>query len=210
MVDNPARTSPDDQQAYNRSLNEHIVQHALPTSYLDTVTDWLEPIAADISSVINRPKMPTKQSSAPDSRTTIVLGVQGTQGSGKSTCSDFLKLILKQRHNLNAAVLSIDDFYLTRDERKKLSEVVHPLLQTRGVPGTHDVTLAISTIKQLKSLKKGDSCSLPHFNKSIDDRSPENSWQTIEGPIDVVILEGWCVGLVAEDESSLDAAINGA
>ncbi len=36
-------------------------------------------------------------------------------------------------------LLSIDDYYLSKIERLRISQKVHPLLITRGVPGTHDI-----------------------------------------------------------------------
>lgn len=208
MTDHRTDNNKNEQQAYIKALNEQLVLHALPKTYLDTITQWLEPIASNIASTISRSNVSQNLSTKDTNCTSTVLGVQGTQGSGKSTASEFLKLILKQRHGLCAAVLSIDDFYLTREERKKLSTSIHPLLETRGVPGTHDITLAINTIKRLKSLKANEQCALPSFNKSIDDRSSEEDWKTIEGPVDLVILEGWCVGLNAENETALHEPVN--
>jgi len=36
-------------------------------------------------------------------------------------------------------VLSLDDFYLGHAARLQLARDIHPLLATRGVPGTHDI-----------------------------------------------------------------------
>ena len=83
---------------------------------------------------------------------TIIVGLSGGQGSGKSTIAEILKIILKTKYNLNTVNFSIDDFYKTLVERKKLSKNSHRLFATRGVPGTHDTRLLLSTIKKL--LKK--------------------------------------------------------
>ena len=106
------------------------------------------------------------------------------------------------------AVLSIDDFYLTRRERKQLAHSVHPLLQTRGVPGTHDLALALQTVDSLLSLSPGDTIQLPRFDKSCDDRAPQSQWPTIDGPVDMVILEGWCVGSRPQSANELTTPIN--
>jgi len=76
-----------------------------------------------------------------------VLGISGTQGSGKSTLAALLQFLLQQ-NGLRVVCLSLDDFYLTRKERRQLADTVHPLLMTRGVPVTHDISLAISIIQQ--------------------------------------------------------------
>ena len=100
---------------------------------------------------------------------TILIGLSGGQGSGKSTIAQILKLILNIKYNLNTISFSIDDFYKTLKSRKKMSKTVHKLFLTRGVPGTHDVKLLRKIFKKL--LKKNfSSLLIPKFDKSIDDR----------------------------------------
>jgi len=105
-------------------------------------------------------------------------------------------------------VLSIDDLYLTRAQRQALAKDVHPLLATRGVPGTHDVELGLAVIGSLRKLKQGQCVLVPRFDKSTDDRFPESEWTEVSDPVDLIIFEGWCVGSepVADDE--LSVAIN--
>ena len=81
---------------------------------------------------------------------TKIIGLSGGQGSGKSTITGILKFILKKEYGLDLCVFSIDDFYKTKTERKKMSEKIHPLFLTRGVPGTHDVELINKTFQNLK------------------------------------------------------------
>ena len=84
---------------------------------------------------------------------TKIIGLTGGQGSGKSTISNILKIILKEGYNLNTVNFSIDDFYKTFKERKKMSLKVSPLFKTRGVPGTHDTKLLFNCLKNLKKKK---------------------------------------------------------
>jgi D-glycerate 3-kinase len=121
----------------------------------------------------------------------IVAGLCGAQGSGKSTMSARLARRLEAA-GMPSAVLSLDDFYLTHTERATLGRSVHPLLETRGVPGTHDLALARSTIASL--VGKPGLVAAPHFDKTRDDRAEPAVWQTYQAPVCVVILEGWCVG----------------
>ena len=93
--------------------------------------------------------------------------------------------------------LSLDDFYLTKDARQRLAREVHPLLATRGPPGTHDVGMAGATIDALRAKSKA---TLPRFDKASDTRAPRNTWQTFASPVDVILLEGWCVGAVSQGE----------
>lgn len=176
-------------------LEDAIVDQRLPTDFLDTVNTWYRPIASGIAA-------------AHKDMETLIVGVQGSQGSGKSTLAEFLKILLGTEHNLSAAVLSIDDFYLTRRERERLARDVHPLLATRGVPGTHDVALALDTLHKLQALGRKQTCDIPRFDKSIDDRAASSHWDSVTGPIDIVIFEGWCVGIPPQDTSSLANCTN--
>lgn len=139
---------------------------------------------------------------------TFVLGINGAQGTGKSTCADLISDYLSSEYDLAVVVLSIDDIYRTRSERELLAETVHPLLATRGVPGTHDVDLGLQTIVQLKSLVADSDTRIPRFDKSNDDRFPENEWPLVTGPVDLVIFEGWCVASGACDSEELEKPIN--
>ena len=78
-----------------------------------------------------------------------LIGLSGGQGAGKSTITGVLKLILKKKYGLNLCVFSIDDFYKTKVERIKMSKKIHPLFLTRGVPGTHDLSLLMKTINSI-------------------------------------------------------------
>lgn len=137
----------------------------------------------------------------------FVLGVNGAQGSGKSTLCEFLQLILREGYGYKVAGFSIDDIYKTHAERERLGREVHPLLVTRGVPGTHDVRLGLDTIAALVD-PAGGCVALPAFDKARDDRRPEGEWSLVEGPVDVVIFEGWCVGARAQDEAELITPLN--
>ena len=138
----------------------------------------------------------------------LVVGLNGAQGSGKSTLAALLTLILSQRYGLRAARLSIDDFYRTRAERAELAESVHPLLVTRGVPGTHDIALALSTLHGLLGASPRQTTLIPSFDKASDERRPRSAWSRFEGPAEIVILEGWCVGARPQDELALATPVN--
>ncbi|MGQ0619781.1 MAG: hypothetical protein ACT4QA_07640 [Panacagrimonas sp.] len=137
-----------------------------------------------------------------------IFGISGAQGSGKSTAAVFLKAELSSEHGLRAIVLSLDDFYLPRTVRQTLAMEVHPLFATRGVPGTHDPNLGIETLQKLRSLQPGEKRALPEFSKADDDRMPAIDWPTVEGPVDLVLFEGWCVGVPPQTQSELDIPAN--
>ena len=138
---------------------------------------------------------------------TKVVGLTGGQGSGKSTISRILKIILKEGYHLNTVIFSIDDFYKTLKERKKMSKKVNPLFLTRGVPGTHDTDLLLKCIKHLKN-RNFKNFSIPKFDKSSDDRLPKKKWQKVTKKPDIVIFEGWCVGATPQKNKDLIQAVN--
>lgn len=134
----------------------------------------------------------------------LVIGVSGGQGSGKTTLARRLVATLEAA-GLRAAASSLDDFYLTRAERLALSRDVHPLLATRGVPGTHDVALLNRVLDHLGG---PDPVALPLFDKATDDRLPRERWRLCAAPLDVFVLEGWCLGAEPEDLPALQRPVN--
>jgi D-glycerate 3-kinase len=175
-------------------LSSFIEQHKLPDDFRLTVQKHYKPLADRIFSQFKK------------SDNTFFVGINGCQGSGKSTLTDFLANYLITEYQLNVVVMSLDDFYLSREKRKKLATDIHPLLATRGVPGTHDVVALERIISQLKAQETG--FSIPRFNKATDDPYPEDQWQTIEKPIDIILLEGWCWGVKPQTAEQLKSPIN--
>ncbi len=135
------------------------------------------------------------------------VGLAGGQGTGKTTISSLIKIILTKYFKLNVFRISIDDFYKTRKERINLSKKVHPMLLTRGVPGTHDINMMLNFFRKSKS-KKFKRLKLPTFNKAIDDRYSKKKWYDLKKKPDVIIFEGWCVGAKSEKNTTLNKAIN--
>ena len=136
-----------------------------------------------------------------------IVGLSGGQGTGKTTISSIISIILNKYFKLNVFKISIDDFYKTRKKRFLLSKKVHPSLMVRGVPGTHDINIILDFFKSLKT-KKFKSIKLPKFNKATDDRYDKKFWYLIKKRPDVIIFEGWCVGAKAEKNSTLKKSIN--
>jgi D-glycerate 3-kinase len=135
---------------------------------------------------------------------TVFVGLCGAQGSGKSTISEATVAILCVQ-GLKAVSLSLDDFYLSREARAWLARKVHPLMAVRGPPGTHDVALACVV---LDHLGLPGLTPLPAFDKASDERRPQSAWREVEGPLDVVILEGWCVGARPQPRADLIDPVN--
>ena len=138
---------------------------------------------------------------------TLILGLSGSQGSGKTMVTGILQIILKKFFKKNIYVISIDDFYKTLRDRNRMSQQKHSLFKTRGVPGTHDINLIKNFFISAKR-KKFKKIKLPKFNKSIDDRSKKNYWHNINKRPEIIILEGWCVGAKPQIISSLRKPVN--
>jgi D-glycerate 3-kinase len=127
----------------------------------------------------------------------VVLGLSAPQGSGKTTLVRALVPALEAR-GLRAVAVSIDDFYLRRREQVALAEAHYGnrILEHRGAPGTHDIALGDAMLDRLARLGPGESMKLVAYDKTAHggrgDRAPDDRWPTVTGPLDVVLLEGWC------------------
>lgn len=132
-----------------------------------------------------------------------VLGISALQGTGKSTLAAQLVALAASR-GLRAATLSLDDVYLDHDARAMLAREVHPLLATRGPPGTHDLPLALAVLDALRARRP---VALPAFDKARDRRLPRTAWRKVDA-VDLVVLEGWCLCTPAEDAAALATPIN--
>lgn len=135
-----------------------------------------------------------------------ILGINGAQGSGKTTFSKILKMVIENLYHRSVVIISLDDFYLSKSDRQILGETVHPLLSTRGVPGTHDTARIINFLNSIDAHQF--PLTIPIFDKSIDDQKNQSEWKTITNKPDVILFEGWCMGATAENEISLQAPIN--
>ena len=177
----------------NLALQHFLGRHQLPESYLSMAESAFSPLIDEFNTQYQV------------NQKTYIIGINGCQGSGKSTLADYLCTVVAEKHHLATVALSLDDFYLTKAERIKLARKIHPLLAQRGVPGTHDVNLAIDTISSLAS---GNKALITRFDKSMDDRVPEANSETITGHIGLIVIEGWCFGAKPQAPNSLIEPVN--
>jgi D-glycerate 3-kinase len=138
----------------------------------------------------------------------VVVGINGAPGSGKTTLARSLRNRLQQESEFSVVCVSLDDLYLSKRARQELAQERHPLLSTRGVPGTHDVDLGISVLQALTESAPGQAVTLPGFDKANDDRIEISKLRTVEAPVDVVLFEGWCVGARPQQDENLAGPIN--
>ena len=163
----------------------------LPESFTDVVQNFYSPLSEFILE---------KKQNKP-----ILVSINGAQGTGKSTLTSFVKLILESEFNSHVAAISLDDFYKTRIERNQLAQEIHPLLKTRGVPGTHDLSMMENVVSAMLNKQ---SCTVPVFNKAIDDRLDQKDWINYDKDIDIILFEGWCNNSQAQMSNELIDPIN--
>ena len=141
------------------------------------------------------------------SRRPYILGLSGLQGSGKSTLARVMKAQAEAR-GWATEVLSLDDFYYARSDREALARDVHPLLRTRGVPGTHEIELMMSVLAALPHASDKLPVSHPRFDKGRDTRFSPSRWPRVTRPPKLVIVEGWALGVRPQLQAALATPIN--
>lgn len=181
------------QEANIVDITPFLAKHQLPLKYQYLSEQFFIPLAEDI--------IAAKPSNRP-----MLVAVNGCQGSGKTTLADFLVTWINSNTEFNSISISIDDFYLSREQRANLAKDVHPLFATRGVPGTHDTELMQLTISELLANKI--DIALPRFDKKTDDPLPKEQWHKNKKPIDIILFEGWCVASTAQQPYQLEQPIN--
>lgn len=163
-------------------------------------------IYTHISSHLSTPPSRSKASSP------VFVALQGPQGSGKTSLTERVKEMLaedaEEHPSYRVATLSIDDLYLPHAQLRALTSAHpdNPFLRGRGLPGTHDIPLGLFLLRSLKEINCSgtDNMRIPRFDKSLfggeGDRLPESEWTSVQGPLDVVLLEGWCVGFYPQPQ----------
>ena len=130
--------------------------------------------------------------------------ISGSQGIGKSTLLKIIEKNVLKFYEKKILTLSLDDYYLSKKERLILSKKIHPLLITRGVPGTHDINKLIKDVISFQNKKY--PIIKPIFDKLKDDRSRKR--EKIIKKADILILEGWCCGSPPIEKKYLYKNIN--
>lgn len=168
--------------------------HLLDEQFETSALNWFIPLAEQLA---------LHQSSA---KAPFFVGLNGCQGSGKSTLTSFIQSYLQQIKGLEVVNLSLDDFYLSHSQRLALAIKVHPLLATRGVPGTHNTRLMK---KIFNALAEGQTeFKIPKFNKATDNPEPMSTWPVVQKKVDIILFEGWCWGVMPQSELELQLTIN--
>tara|TARA_B110001454_G_scaffold173039_1_gene164176 strand:- start:529 stop:1470 length:942 start_codon:yes stop_codon:yes gene_type:complete len=130
----------------------------------------------------------------PQKKEPYFIGLSGGQGSGKTTLSDFIQLVLSTVSKKSVTGFSIDDIYKSPGEREKQSRKIHPLCKVRGVPGTHDVQMGLKVLESLCNASEETLTPIPSFSKPLDRHKPTEDWKVFQGRPDFIFFDGWCAG----------------
>ncbi len=179
------------------------ILHTFPvksTNFLEILWDLWLPLAMKLSSETQSLKRP------------LIQGILGGQGTGKTTLSEVLRLILTKL-GYSTISLSLDDLYKTYADRLELQKQ-DPRLIWRGPPGTHDIKLGISVLDELRASKTGEFTSvknikIPRFDKSAWGGAGDRDLPDSVADVDIVLFEGWFVGVEPVDELQLNEFLAG-
>ena len=174
-----------------QSVKRLIADMALPDSFQCMVQEIYRPLA---ELIVNRKR-----------QSPLLVSIHGAQGSGKSTLCRFLQLLIETEYSARVALFSLDDFYYSQQKRNQLAREIHPLLVSRGVPGTHNLSLLVDVIDALIT---GQSCCVPAFSKAQDEPLPKSEWQEYSKPVDIILFEGWCNNSPPQSEDDLRQPVN--
>jgi D-glycerate 3-kinase len=132
-----------------------------------------------------------------------IVGVAGSQGSGKTT---LVKALAASDPTI--AAFSLDDVYLPRAYRQLIAKEVHPLFATRGPPGTHNLMQLDETLDELLEAGPASATQLPAFDKVADNPLPESQRPVFTGKPSLILLDGWCIGATPQSDEELAAPVN--
>ena len=136
------------------------------------------------------------------------VAIAGPPGSGKSTLSEFLGVMLDAGYGLRCARFGLDDVYLSKAERLEMGRRVHPLFATRGAPGTHRTETIVSLLGALRTANEATLTALPRFDKSLDDTSPCSEWPLFVGKPHVILFDTWLWNVRPPNDEELSEPIN--
>ncbi|WP_055075696.1 hypothetical protein [Pseudanabaena sp. 'Roaring Creek'] len=126
---------------------------------------------------------------------TLIQGLLGGQGTGKTTLGYVLNILLRHLGKTFLSI-SLDDFYKTYTDRQKLRDR-RPEIIWRGPPSTHDIDLGIEVLRELRDRSSAHSqgIAIPRFDKSLHDGAGDRGEPEISENADIVLFEGWFVGM---------------
>ena len=135
----------------------------------------------------------------------IIVGVSAVQGAGKTTQGGIMVSLLEHLGYASIS-LSIDDHYLTHKELNQL-RAKDPCFIRRGV--THDISLALQNLKDLKNMQDGQKVQIPIYDKGAFAGDGDRvGFRIISQKPDFIFYDGWMLGAKkVEDESIFESGL---
>lgn len=127
----------------------------------------------------------------------FVVGINAGPGSGKSTMIQVLLALMdllsqdRSGKPLRVVQFGSDDLYMTKEDQ--LANDLETRLDPRSLDKAY-YTLA----HDLKHATSSDTIEIPAYNKGADDRDFQAT-RHVTGPFDLVLYEGWRVGVMEGD-----------
>ena len=130
--------------------------------------------------------------------------IAGSQGIGKTTFLKIIKDVFENELEKNVFSINLDNYYYDKQFRKKIAKKIHPLFNTRGVPGTHNIKQLNKDVDSFMNSKY--PINIPIYDKLNDKKLKKNN--IIKKDCSILILEGWCVGCPPLNAKYLNKDIN--
>lgn len=156
-----------------------------PESCLETLWNLWLPLTIQLADLRKKQDYP------------LIQGILGGQGTGKTTLTNVLDLLL-QKLGYSSVGISIDDIYKTYAERQALLKQDSRLIW-RGPPGTHDVQLGIKVLDDLRY--SNQPVAIPRFDKSLHNGNGDRIEPQLIDNVEIIFFEGWFVGAIPVDEN---------
>ncbi|KAG2533481.1 hypothetical protein BBO99_00001065 [Phytophthora kernoviae] len=176
----------------SQTVDERALRHRVDDYYLPMFR-WTEEVVEAV------------QEKQGDTKQCVCIGLSCPQGGGKTTASLYMQEVLALMGK-KCAVMSLDDVYWKYEQQVAVAKASpsNPLLQYRGNPGTMDVPFLLDLVRECKT--STSEIALPRYDKSKHngrgDRAPLEEWDRKQGPLDVLLIEGWSMGFQALDPAS--------
>jgi len=137
----------------------------------------------------------------------LIVALAGPPCSSKALFADFLAKALGDS-GCPALHVRVRDFRLSKHARERLCETVHPLFAYPGQLGTHDTGELERVLLALRANSLTQPLHIPSFDRAYDVRHAFSKWTVVNTLPRVVLVSGWTLGAVAQEDVALNQPVN--